>query len=104
MKEFALISVQDKKNLKIICNIFKKYKIGIISTGGTYNKIKRLGFSVIKIDKITNFEEILDGRVKTLHPKIHGGLLFDRKNTGKTSIKFRLESAKKAFEEKIKII
>ena len=86
MKEFALISVQDKKGLLIICKIFKKYKIDIISTGGTFNKIKKLGFKAKKVQGITKFEEILDGRVKTLHPKIHGGLLFDRENNNHTNI------------------
>jgi len=80
MKKTALISVQDKKGLHIICKIFKKYNIEIISTGKTFKKIKNLGFSSKKISEITNFDEILDGRVKTLHPKIHGGILFDRNN------------------------
>ena len=78
MKKSALISVQNKKNLDILCKIFKKYNIEIISTGGTYKKIINLGYKAKKISDITNFNEILDGRVKTLHPKIHGGILFDR--------------------------
>ena len=79
MKEYALISVQNKKNLSIICKIFKKNNVDIISTGGTYKAIKKLGFKVLKVSEITKFEEVLDGRVKTLHPKIHAGILFDRK-------------------------
>ena len=78
MKKAALISVQNKKNLRIVCKIFKKYNIEIISTGRTYKKIINLGFKAKKVNEITNFNEILDGRVKTLHPKIHGGILFDR--------------------------
>ena len=80
MENYALISVQDKNKLYYICKILKKYKINILSTGGTSDKIKKLGFSTKKIKDITNFNEILDGRVKTLHPKIHGGILYDRKN------------------------
>ena len=80
MKKTALISVQNKNNLKNICKIFKEYNIEIISTGGTYSKIQSLGYSVKKVQNITNFKEILEGRVKTLHPKIHGGILFNRKN------------------------
>ena len=79
MKEYALISVQNKKNLSMICKIFKKNNVDIISTGGTYKAIKKLGFKVLKVSEITKFEEVLDGRVKTLHPKIHAGILFDRK-------------------------
>ena len=59
---------------------FKEYDIEIISTGGTYDKIQSLGYSVKKIQNITNFKEILEGKVKTLHPKIHGGILFNRNN------------------------
>ena len=80
MKKTALISVQNKNNLKSICKIFKEYDIEIISTGGTYDKIQSLGYSVKKIQNITNFKEILEGKVKTLHPKIHGGILFNRNN------------------------
>ena len=79
-KKYALISVYDKKDLLLICTVFKKYKIGIISTGSTTKKIKKLGFSCCNISDVTNFKEILDGRVKTLHPKVHASLLFDRKN------------------------
>ena len=80
MKNYALISVQDKKKLSYICKVLSKYKISILSTEGTSDKIKKLGFFTKKIKDITNFNEILDGRVKTLHPKIHGGILYDRKN------------------------
>ncbi|MBS56914.1 MAG: bifunctional phosphoribosylaminoimidazolecarboxamide formyltransferase/IMP cyclohydrolase PurH [Rickettsiales bacterium] len=86
MKEYALISVQNKKNLSIICNTFKKNKINIISTGGSYKTIKKLGFKAIKVSEITKFEEVLDGRVKTLHPKIHAGILFDRKKSNHKKI------------------
>ena len=76
----ALISVSDKKYLKNILTILKKFKVEIISTGGTFKEIKRLKFKCIKLSNYTNFPEILEGRVKTLHPKIYGGILNIRKN------------------------
>ncbi len=75
----ALISVSNKENLKIILKVLKKNRVNIISSGGTYKLIKKLGFKCQEISKFTGFEEILDGRVKTLHPKIHSGILFKRK-------------------------
>ena len=74
----ALISVSDKKNLLLILKILKKYNIQLISSGGTYKEIKKLGFKCLEISKYTNSPEILDGRVKTLHPKIHSGILYKR--------------------------
>ncbi len=74
----ALISVSDKQNLKGILQILKKYKINVISSGGTYKFIKKLGFRCKEVSEYTEFEEMLDGRVKTLHPKIHAGILFKR--------------------------
>jgi len=76
----ALISVSDKKNLNFLLRILKKYKIQIISSGGTYKEIKKLGFNCLKISKYTGSQEILGGRVKTLHPKIHAGILSVRSN------------------------
>src|SRR6056300_746249 len=76
----ALISVSDKKNLKPLLNSLKKNNIKIISSGGTYNEIKKLKFKCIKVSKFTNSPEILEGRVKTLHPKIHAGILNKRKS------------------------
>ena len=75
----ALISVSDKKNLKQLLNILKKNKIKVISSGGTYREIKRLKFKCLEVSKFTNSPEILEGRVKTLHPKIHAGILSNRK-------------------------
>ena len=74
----AIISVSDKKNLRPLLNILKKNKIKIISSGGTYKEIKRLKFKCIEVSKFTNSPEILEGRVKTLHPKIHAGILNKR--------------------------
>ncbi|MDC3152146.1 bifunctional phosphoribosylaminoimidazolecarboxamide formyltransferase/IMP cyclohydrolase [Pelagibacteraceae bacterium] len=74
----ALISVSDKENLKSVLQVLKKNKINVISSGGTYIRIKKLGFSCKEISQYTGFKEMLDGRVKTLHPKIHSGILFKR--------------------------
>ena len=76
----ALISVSDKKNLKTLLFNLKKYNINIISSGGTFKYIKKLGFKCLEVSEYTSFPEILDGRVKTLHPKIHAGILSKRKN------------------------
>ena len=76
----ALISVSDKENLKPLLTTLKKYNIKILSSGGTYKKIKKLKFKVTEISNFTEYPEILDGRVKTLHPKIHGGILNKRGN------------------------
>ena len=61
----ALISVSDKDRLRIILKSLKKNKINIISSGGTFKSIKRLGFKCIEVSEYTGFEEMLDGRVKT---------------------------------------
>ena len=74
----ALISVSNKKNIKPILDILKKNKVKIISSGGTYKEIKKLKFKCIEVSEFTNFHEILEGRVKTLHPKIHAGILSKR--------------------------
>ena len=71
----ALISVSDKQNLKPLLQCLKKNKIEIISSGGTFKEIKKLKFNCIEVSKFTNSPEILEGRVKTLHPKIHAGIL-----------------------------
>jgi len=76
----ALISVSDKRNIKSILNILKKNKVKIISSGGTYKEIKKLKFKCIEVSEFTNSPEILGGRVKTLHPKIHSGILNKRIN------------------------
>ncbi len=76
----ALISVSDKSNLKQLLINLKKNGIKLISSGGTYKEIRRLKFKCIEISNFTGFKEILGGRVKTLHPKIHAGILSKRKN------------------------
>ena len=74
----ALISVSDKSKLKSLLNILKNNKIKIISSGGTYKEIKKLKFECLEVSEFTNSPEILGGRVKTLHPKIHAGILYKR--------------------------
>ena len=76
----ALISVSDKSDLEKILRSLEKYKINLISSGGTYKKIKKLGYNCIEVAKYTKFKEMLDGRLKTLHPKIHAGILSNRSN------------------------
>ena len=76
----ALVSVSNKENIIPLLKILKKFNIKIISSGGTYNFMKKLGYNCIELSKYTGFNEMLDGRVKTLHPKIHAGILHDRQN------------------------
>ena len=76
----ALISLSDKENILSVIKILKKYNINILSSGGTYKYIKKLGYRCNEISNYTGFKEMLDGRVKTLHPKIHAGILHDRQN------------------------
>ena len=94
----ALISVSDKKNLKPVLNILRKNKIKIISSGGSYKAIKKLKFKCLEISEFTNFPEILKGRVKTLHPKIHAGILNNRNN------KSHLKDIKKNNFENIDLV
>ncbi len=74
----AIISLSDKSEIRLILKSLKKYNINIISSGGTSREIKRLGYKCDEISKYTNSNEILDGRVKTLHPKIYAGILSKR--------------------------
>ena len=76
----ALISVSDKKNLKNLLKVLTKYKIKLISSGGTYKEIKKLKFKCMEVSEYTGSQEVLGGRVKTLHPKIHAGILSKRNN------------------------
>ncbi len=76
----AIVSVSDKSNLKIILSALKKFKIEVISSGGTFKKIKSMKYNCIEVSNYTGFSEMLNGRVKTLHPKIHAGILNIRKD------------------------
>ena len=76
----ALISVFDKTNLELILKQLKRNNVKLISSGGTFKSIKNLGYKCLEVSSFTGFNEILDGRVKTLHPKIHAGILNKRNN------------------------
>jgi phosphoribosylaminoimidazolecarboxamide formyltransferase/IMP cyclohydrolase len=74
----ALISVSDKTNLEVFAKRLHELGFEIISTGNTYKTLKELGLKVKQVSEVTGFPEILDGRVKTLHPNIHAGILAKR--------------------------
>ncbi|MDF2953436.1 MAG: AICAR transformylase/IMP cyclohydrolase PurH [Thermodesulfobacterium sp.] len=76
--ERALISVTDKTGIVDFAKELENLGIEIISTGGTAKVLRDGGIKVIEISDLTGFPEILEGRVKTLHPKVHGGILFKR--------------------------
>lgn len=76
----ALISVYDKKNILSLASYLRERQVEILSTGGTFKYLKENGIEVTEVSEVTGFEEILDGRVKTLHPIIHGGILAVRAN------------------------
>lgn len=71
----ALVSVSDKSNLKVLAEYFKKNKTKVLSTGGTFTALKELGVEAYTVSSQTEFPEVMGGRVKTLHPKIHMALL-----------------------------
>jgi len=76
----ALISVFDKEGIVEFSLELSKLGWEIISTGGTYRVLREAGIDVMQVEDITDFPEILDGRVKTLNPYIHGGILYKREN------------------------
>ena len=76
----ALISVSDKSGLEPLLKKLNELNVNIISTGGTSKFIEELNISVTDISELTKFPEMMDGRVKTLHPNVHGGLLAIRDN------------------------
>ena len=76
----ALISVYNKKNIEKIAKKFQHLNIQIISTGGTEKYLSELGFEIKKVENLTDYPSIFGGRVKTLHPKIFGGILYRREN------------------------
>ncbi|MDJ0621483.1 MAG: IMP cyclohydrolase [Desulfocapsaceae bacterium] len=78
--ERALISLTDKSGIEEFCKDLKNLGIEILSTGGTAKKIRDAGVEVKDVAEFTQFPEMLDGRVKTLHPKVHGGILNQRDN------------------------
>ena len=94
----ALVSVSDKSDLRKLLKTLTKYKIDLISSGGTYKEIKKLKFKCTEISKYNRFPEILSGRVKTLHPKIYAGILSKRNN------KFHKNDLKKNNFEEIDLV
>lgn len=71
----ALISVYHKEGLEILLDALRRLDVKILSTGGTYDWMEKQGYSAVKIEDLTGFPSILGGRVKTLHPKVFGGIL-----------------------------
>jgi phosphoribosylaminoimidazolecarboxamide formyltransferase/IMP cyclohydrolase len=76
----ALLSVTDKTGLVEFAQALAAFQVELVSTGGTANALRAAGLTVKDISDLTGFPEMLDGRVKTLHPKVHGGLLYIRGN------------------------
>jgi phosphoribosylaminoimidazolecarboxamide formyltransferase/IMP cyclohydrolase len=74
----ALLSVSDKSNLKNLAEVLVSHRVELYSTGGTEKFLRDNGFTVKSVSELTNFPEMMDGRVKTLHPMVHGGLLYRR--------------------------
>ena len=77
----ALLSVNDKTGLVELVRALAGKGVELISTGGTHKALKAAGLAVREISEVTGFPEILDGRVKTLHPNIHAGILAVRDNS-----------------------
>ena len=76
----ALVSVSEKSGLVGFVNALRRHGVEIISTGGTAKLLGENEIELKKVDQVTGHPEILNGRVKTLHPKIHGGILADRRS------------------------
>jgi phosphoribosylaminoimidazolecarboxamide formyltransferase/IMP cyclohydrolase len=76
----ALLSVTDKSGLVEFAQELSSFDVELISTGGTAKALREAGLAVKDISELTDFPEMLDGRVKTLHPRVHGGLLYIRGN------------------------
>ncbi len=79
--ERALISLTDKAGIEGFATELASLGIDLLSTGGTAKKLRDSGLSVMDVSEFTGFPEMLDGRVKTLHPKVHGGILNQRANS-----------------------
>src|ERR1700692_2728613 len=78
----ALVSVYDKAGLAELAKALHEAGTEIVSTGSTARTIEQAGIPVTKVEELTGFPECLDGRVKTLHPRVHAGLLADTANPG----------------------
>ena len=93
----ALISVFSKQGIEPIVEELSKNGVKIYSTGGTYKYISELGYNVTEVENVTDYPSIFGGRVKTLHPKIFGGILYrrDNKNDIEEKEKFEQEMSEK---------
>jgi phosphoribosylaminoimidazolecarboxamide formyltransferase/IMP cyclohydrolase len=78
----AVLSVTDKSGLERFAAFLAGWKVSLVSTGGTMRALEKSGIPVTPVSLVTGFPEILDGRVKTLHPGIHAGILADKDNPG----------------------
>jgi len=87
----ALISVYDKHGIEKIAKKLSDLNIRIISTGGTEKYLTELGYEIEKVENLTDYPSIFGGRVKTLHPKIFGGILFRRENTNDSNEKIEYD-------------
>jgi phosphoribosylaminoimidazolecarboxamide formyltransferase/IMP cyclohydrolase len=76
--ERAVVSVSDKQGLAEFAKVLAELGVEILSTGGTAKSLREQGLKVIDVSEYTGFPEMMEGRVKTLHPKVHGGILADR--------------------------
>src|SRR5215471_12673782 len=76
----ALLSVSDKMGLVELARTLGRWNVDLLSTGGTHSALAAAGLTVREISDLTGFPEILDGRVKTLHPRVHAGVLAVRDN------------------------
>ena len=85
----ALVSVYDKTGLEELGRALAAAGVEIVSTGSTARKLSEAGVEVVPVEQVTGFPETLDGRVKTLHPAVHAGILADR----------RLESHRRQLDE-----
>ena len=77
----VLLSVTDKSGIVEFARVLAQYGAELVSTGGTARSLREAGVTVLDISDLTGFPEMLDGRVKTLHPKVHGGILYVRSNS-----------------------
>jgi len=78
----AILSVTDKSGLADFASFLTARNVELISTGGTHKKLVAAGLKVTSVSDVTGFPEILGGRVKTLHPRVHAGILADKDNAG----------------------
>ena len=99
----ALISVSDKSGVVDFAKKLSKMGVKIISTGGTAKKLSDAGIDVVGIESVTGFPEMMNGRVKTLHPKIHGALLGLRDKKDRRVIHIRLTLKGKKILRRLKL-